>query len=118
MRTGHWFDPKYSFRGSMISLYRPVALKEYCMEHFIREFQESMDSCTGSCNATEIMLPGFSPLPTMFSKGFFLRVVKSQESWSDCTVTNLPLLAPDLNFVAGAILFGLKLTRVSGQTDI
>ena len=33
-------------------------------------------------NTAQIWLPAFSPFPTMFSKGFFLKVVKSR----DCVV--------------------------------
>ena len=33
-------------------------------------------------NGKKNLLPAFSPFPTMFSKGYFLRVIKSQ----DCVV--------------------------------
>ena len=35
---------------------QPVALKEYCAEYWLKELQESMDSCTGRCDITEILL--------------------------------------------------------------
>ena len=35
---------------------QPVAWKEYCAEHWLKEFQESMDRCTGRRDVTEILL--------------------------------------------------------------
>ena len=35
---------------------QPLAWKEYCAEYWLKEFQESMDRCTGRHNITEILL--------------------------------------------------------------
>ena len=35
---------------------QPVAWKEYCAEYWLKELQESMNSCTGRCDITEILL--------------------------------------------------------------
>ena len=35
---------------------QPVAWKEYCAEYCLKELQESMDSCTGCRDITEIQL--------------------------------------------------------------
>ena len=35
---------------------QPVASKEYSVEHWLKEFQESIDRCNGCCNITEILL--------------------------------------------------------------
>ena len=71
LRTGcHWFDPwlgQYSARthSSLTAVLcfdngyvgkQPVAWKEYCVEYWYEEFQESMNRCTGCCNITELLL--------------------------------------------------------------
>ena len=79
LRTGgRWFDPRhgqYSFRVMMSHCDRthsspatarcfdsgyvgkePVVWTEYCAEYWIKELQESRDSCTGRCDITEILL--------------------------------------------------------------
>ena len=33
-----------------------MAWKEYCAEHWFKEFQKSMDMCTGRCDVAEILL--------------------------------------------------------------
>ena len=35
---------------------QPVAWKEYCAEYWLKELQESMDTCTGRRDVTEILL--------------------------------------------------------------
>ena len=35
---------------------QPVAWKEYCVEYWLKELQESMDRCTGCHDITEILL--------------------------------------------------------------
>ena len=35
---------------------QPVAWKEYCAEHWLKELQESMDRCTGHRDITETLL--------------------------------------------------------------
>ena len=35
---------------------QPVAWKENCAEHCLKELQESMDRCTGHHNITEVLL--------------------------------------------------------------
>ena len=35
---------------------QPVAWKEYCVEYWLKELQESMDMCTGCRDMTEILL--------------------------------------------------------------
>ena len=35
---------------------QPVAWKEYCAEHWLKELEESMDRCTGRRDITEILL--------------------------------------------------------------
>ena len=35
---------------------QPVAWKEYCVEHWLKELQESMDRYTGCWDVTEILL--------------------------------------------------------------
>ena len=35
---------------------QPVAWKEYCVEYWLKELQESMDRCTGHSDKTEILL--------------------------------------------------------------
>ena len=35
---------------------QPVVWKEYCVEYWLKEFQESMDRCTGRLDITEIRL--------------------------------------------------------------
>ena len=43
------FDSRYEGK-------QPVAWKDYCVEYWLKELQESMDRCTGCCNITEILL--------------------------------------------------------------
>ena len=51
---------------------QPVAWKEYCLEYWLKELQESMDRCTGCCNITEILfIKRLNPFP---NKPWFLRV--------------------------------------------
>ena len=45
----HCFDDAYVRK-------QPVAWKEYCAEYWFKELQESMGSCTGRRDLTEIML--------------------------------------------------------------
>ena len=35
---------------------QPVAWREYCAEHWLKELQESMDMCTGHLDITEVLL--------------------------------------------------------------
>ena len=35
---------------------QPEAWKEYCADYWLKEFQESMDRCTGHCDITEMLL--------------------------------------------------------------
>ena len=35
---------------------QPVAWKEYCVEYWLKELQESMDRCTGSGDMNEVTL--------------------------------------------------------------
>ena len=35
---------------------QPLAWKEYCVEYWLKELQESVDRCTGCRNITEILL--------------------------------------------------------------
>ena len=79
LRTGgRWFDPRlgqYSFQGLMIvmrqdsflSHHCPLflqwlcgkaasGLEEYCAKYWLKELQESMDTCTGHRDITEIHL--------------------------------------------------------------
>ena len=35
---------------------QPVAWKEFCVEYWLKELQESMDRCTGYHNITEILM--------------------------------------------------------------
>ena len=49
LTTGHSFDNGYVGK-------QPVAWKEYCMEYWLKEHQESMDRCTGCTDITEILL--------------------------------------------------------------
>ena len=35
---------------------QPVAWKDYCVEYWLIELQESMDRCIGRCDKTEILL--------------------------------------------------------------
>ena len=78
LRTGNgWFNPmhnQYSFQGlmtlqqdSFLSHRCPLFLlwlhgkaasawKEYCSEYWLKDFQDSMDRCTGHCYITEILL--------------------------------------------------------------
>ena len=76
MKTGgRWFDPRlgqYSFRGLMIAIAtkfiplsplsvvyvrkQPAALKEYCVEHWLKELQKSMDRCTVGRDRSEMLL--------------------------------------------------------------
>ena len=35
---------------------QPLAWKEYCVEHWLKELQESMDRCTDRSDITEILL--------------------------------------------------------------
>ena len=47
LRTGH----RNGYVGK-----QPVAWEEYCVEYWLKEFQVSMDRCTGHCNITKILL--------------------------------------------------------------
>ena len=47
--AAHCFDNGYVGK-------QPVAWKEYCMEYWLKELQESMDRCTDCCDITEILL--------------------------------------------------------------
>ena len=44
----HWFNNGYVGK-------QPVAWKEYCMEYWLKELRESMDSCTGRHDIDEII---------------------------------------------------------------
>ena len=46
LTTGHSFDNDYVGK-------QPVAWKEYCMEYWLKEFQESMDRCTDCPDITD-----------------------------------------------------------------
>ena len=59
---------------------QPVAWKEYCVEYWLKELQESMDRCTGCCDITEILLKtalnniqSINPYYTMPSKTVLLQ---------------------------------------------
>ena len=49
LTADHCFDNVYVGK-------QPVAWKEYCVEYWLKELQESMDRCTGHCDITEMLL--------------------------------------------------------------
>ena len=51
LTTVCYFDNGYRYVGK-----QPVAWKEYYVEYWLKELQESMDRCTGFCDITEILL--------------------------------------------------------------
>ena len=58
---------------------QPVAWREHCPEHCIKEFQESMHRCTGHRDITEITLERVfasynQSIDQLFSKALFFRV--------------------------------------------
>ena len=50
---------------------QPVAWKEYCVEYWLTELQESMDRCTGHHDITEILLKNGIKQQTINQSIFF-----------------------------------------------
>ena len=54
---------------------QPVAWEEYCAEYWLKEFQESMDRCTGRHDRTEILLKtAFNSIQSIVSSKYALNI--------------------------------------------
>ena len=56
---------------------QPVAWKEYCVEYWLKDLQESKDRCTGLCDVTEVLFKTA------------LNIIQSIHSFSDKMILTL-----------------------------